>query len=328
MLAEHLVEHDACRIEEEDGAQREERHIEVVAHPRAERLVEVITDEGGTHEQLHPHDIERDDILGEEQEHDGDPQHKSQDIERLGLVGTIDAHQGGREQLDEEKHDKLALRGGRVPQHLLLVAYAHDKIHHHSHPGEEDAPRHALPVEHEEESQVDQCRARLLLHDDEPHGQEHDGTREREIAHTMDIEPISAHELADGKGSGELGKLGRLYSERSHDEPRPGALDLMGIEDGDEQEQEQRGIEHIGEGVVIAVVEHEEHESQADGRAYPHHLHARPGRQAEDVGVVERIARPADTHPSEDEECHIDGDGPPIERPEHTGLSICPLFHT
>ena len=109
VLAQHVVEHNACRIEEDDGTEREQRHIEIVAHPCAECLIQVIADERGTYEQLHPHDVERDDIFGKEEKYHCDTQHESQDIESLCLVVAIDAHQCRREQLYEQEHHKLPL---------------------------------------------------------------------------------------------------------------------------------------------------------------------------------------------------------------------------
>ena len=57
-----------------------------------------------------------------------------------------------------------------LSHHHVSIADADDEIDHHGHSRKEDAARHALTVEHEEEGEIDERRTRLALQDDEHHG--------------------------------------------------------------------------------------------------------------------------------------------------------------
>ena len=317
----------AGRIEEDNGTQREERDKEIIVQPEAHALKEEVTDEGGTDDELHPHQIERYDILREEQEGQSGSCGVAQHVERLLLVVAVHIHHGRAEYLYEQQHHKLAHGGGRIEEQHRLIAYAHHKIDDHGHTGEEDAARHALAVEHQEEREVDQCRPRLLLQHDEEHGHEHNAAGHGKILHPVDVEAEGAHKLADGQRRGEFGKLRRLHPKRSEHNPRPGALDLHRIEDGGEEQEEQESVDDIGKAVVVAVVEQQDDESEHKRRPYPHYLHAGPGGEAEDIRLLVGVAGTAHAEPSEDQQCHIDADGPPVERAQHTGLLICLLCH-
>ena len=96
----------------------------------------------------------------------------------------------------------------------------------------------------------------------------------------------------------------------------------MGIEYRDEQQQEQGGIEDIGKGVVETGVEHQQHKTQAHRRAYPYNLHSRTGVETEDVGIAIGIAGSTDAYPSEDQQSHVDGHCPPVDRAKYARLLI------
>ena len=67
------------------------------------------------------------------------------------------------------------------------------------------------------------------------------------------------------------------------------------------------------EGIVKAIVKHQNDEAEDDRRANPHNLHTRTTAQAEDIGVAIGITGSADTDPSENQQGQIDADGPPVK---------------
>ena len=101
----------------------------------------------------------------------------------------------------------------------------------------------------------------------------------------------------------------------------------MGIEDGGKEEQQQERIDGVGEGVIESVIEHQDDETETDGRAYPYYLHTRTAGEREDISIAIVVTGTADAHPSEREKREIDGDGDPIERCKYTFLFICSLNH-
>ena len=87
----------------------------------------------------------------------------------------------------------------------------------------------------------------------------------------------------------------------------------MRIEYRGEEQQYQHAIDDIREGIIEAVIEHQDDESQGYRRAYPDNLHARASTEAEYIIVTISIAGTADAHPSEDEQRQIDAYRPPVE---------------
>lgn len=58
--------------------------------------------------------------------------------------------------MHKQQHDKLTQRGGHTPKKDLLIFDAYNKVDDHGHRREKHAPRHTFPIEHEEESRIDQ----------------------------------------------------------------------------------------------------------------------------------------------------------------------------
>ena len=85
-----------------------------------------------------------------------------------------------------------------------------DKICNGGERYEEDIARHALAIEHEEEGREDEGRARLVLKDDERHGEEDDERRAQEMGEFVQLPARLLEEARQEKGRGALGKLGRL----------------------------------------------------------------------------------------------------------------------
>ena len=179
----------------------------------------------------------------------------------------------------QQQHDERSDRSGRGFDESLAVSDSYNEIHHHRYSCEQYAARHSLTIEHQEERQVYQCRTRFLLCHDEEHRQQYDAAGSGEVAPAVYVETIGAHEFRHGKGSGKLGKLCRLQSQRTEHEPRPRAFDFVWVEYRGKEQQEQHHIYHVGEGVVELAVEHQQHEAQCYRSAYPYYLHAGAGTQ-------------------------------------------------
>ena len=92
----------------------------------------------------------------------------------------------------------------------------------------------------------------------------------------------------------------------------------MGIEDSAEQQYQHHAEDDIGKHVEIAVIEHQDNESQYDRRANPHNLHARTCVETEQIGFAIAIAGTTHAHPSEDEQTDVDYYCPVIKRPNHS----------
>jgi hypothetical protein len=76
----------------------------------------------------------------------------------------------------------------------------------------------------------------------------------------------------------------------------------MGIEDGGEEQYQQYTKDDECECLVVAVIEHQQHEAKHYRRAYPNNLHTRSGAKAKDVRVVKGIAGTADAGPTTNEQ--------------------------
>ena len=102
----------------------------------------------------------------------------------------------------------------------------------------------------------------------------------------------------------------------------------MWIEDGGKKQHQQQAIYNKGEGIVEAVVEHENDETEGDGCSNPHNLHARTGTQTEDVSIAIGIAGTTDTDPAERQQRQVKQYRPPVKRTQHTRtLPISRLTH-
>ena len=126
-------------------------------------------------------------------------------------------------------------------------------------------------------------------------------------------EAIGTHKLGKGKGCSKLTKLGRLYTYRSKDKPRVGALNVVRIKNGGKEQQQQHTIYYIGECVEESGIHHQYYKSQTDTSSYPHYLHARACAEAEDIVVAKRIAGTADAYPSEYHQRYIDAYSYPVD---------------
>ena len=107
-------------------------------------------------------------------------------------------------------------------------------------------------------------------------------------------EAVGTHKLGESQGGGKLAKLGWLQTYRSDDEPRVRAFDVVRIEDGGKEQQQQHAEYDIRECVEELDIHHQYDKAQTYTRAYPHYLHTRTCTEAEDVVVAKRIAGATD----------------------------------
>ena len=86
----------------------------------------------------------------------------------------------------------------------------------------------------------------------------------------------------------------------------------MGIEDGAKQQYQHHTEDNKGKHIVIAVIKHQQDETQHNRGANPHDLHAGTCIETEDVGIAIRIAGTTDTYPPEREQGQVDDNRPPV----------------
>ena len=213
-------------------------------------------------------------------------------------AAQVNPHHARGEEQDEQQHSKLADGCGYLVHHHVAKANTHHEVEHGTEAGEEHRPRHTLAVEHQEEGEIDQCRARLALQDNQQHGQQDKQGDEQGIAGFVDDEVIGIHALGQGQGCGELGKFGGLQTHGPQNEPRTRAFGIGGNKDGDDKQQHQAKVDEVGKDIVELIVEHEQHKAQTEGADNPHKLLTRTGGEVEQVLVAKVIAGPADAEPS------------------------------
>ena len=207
---EDVVERIVGHAVEGHGAHAEGCYPEQVApaslhpHPKDEER------EQGAQTILHPAEVERYDVDGEEQGCQRDAEAGGEGAQGHVPPAAERAHHERGEHLYEQQHGELAHRGGRAEEADGIEAYAYYEIDYHGHAGEEHRAGHAFAIEHEEEGEVDQGRPCLALHDDEEHGHHDEGQCEEKVAPAVDVVVGAPHELGQRQRRGKLGKLGRL----------------------------------------------------------------------------------------------------------------------
>ena len=301
----HIIEHQR--------AQRKSRNPKIVAETCGEETVEQIEYHARTQNHLDDVDIERDNEKGKYQCYDCDSKADKHHADGVALIVAIHKDKPCREYLDKQQHGKLSYRGGRYAHHDIGKAYAHNKVDHHSHTCEQDAARHSLAIEHKEEREINKCRTRLTLHDDEQHGYEYHSKGKTEVLPLAYVESVGIHQFGKRQSRGKLSKLGGLQSYGAKHKPGSGTLDAMRIEYGSEQQYEHHAEYDVGKHVEIAVVEHKDYESKHDGCADPHNLHARTCVEAEQIGFAIAVAGTTHAYPSEGEQGDVDDDRPIVE---------------
>ena len=152
------------------------------------------------------------------------------------LAVTVYPHHADREQLNEQQDGILAHRCRRVADIHLSIADAHDEVNHHRHASKQDAAWHTLAIEHQEESQIDQCRTRFALEHDKHHRQQDDQQGGGKMTPLADVVAVDRHQLGLRQRGGKLRKLSGLQAQRSQHQPRARALDTMRIKDSGKEQ--------------------------------------------------------------------------------------------
>ena len=238
MGLQDMVQGEVGRIVQGQRADGKQGYEGIAAAVALHGQVKQVAYHGHTDNQLHPRDVEGNDVLAEQQRGHGDAPAIEEDIQ-VGRprLGRVDAHQPHGEEQDEQQDQEMAEADGMdVPQAGLAKAHAYHEVDDRRHAGKEYRAGHTLAVEHQEECRVDEGASRLALHDDEPHGQDEQEACRQEVPPLGDIEVVRPHVFRHTQCGGELGKLGRLYAELSYLYPRHRALDVVGQE-GRGQEQ-------------------------------------------------------------------------------------------
>ena len=167
------------------------------------------------HSQQHPAQVERNDKPGEQEGKQTQSQSAVEHDARVLPAFAIDLRHGRRKELCQQQHSKLTNDDGHVLNRVFPITHAHHKIDHGGKGGEQQRTRHTFTVEHKEEGEIDECRARLLLQHNEQHGQDEKGTGGYKVLRFAQIKTVAAHELSHRQRHGELGKLGWLQLDAS-----------------------------------------------------------------------------------------------------------------
>ena len=190
---EHVVEHVVRGIEQRQRAQREEGDVEVVDEAFAQSGVGKVADDSDAHGQLHPGHVEGHD----EERHEHGQRHGAsavaENVPEHAACRAVGADHAGGEEPDEHQHAELAHRCERLGQEHRAETHTDDEINDRRDAAEEEAPRHSFTVEHQEEGQVDEGRARLALHHDEHHRCEHHRGCAREVFPVFEREAVLVH---------------------------------------------------------------------------------------------------------------------------------------
>ena len=222
MVLKDMIERDVGRImqcQRADGEQGDEGIATMTVLPCQMKKVDNHAD---ADTQLHPNDIERNDILGKEQGGKGQSHAIAEDCQDgVPTVGADHEHARGKQE-DEQQNEKLSETDSlKPPQRVVNEAYAYYEIYDCRNACKQDGAGHAFAIEHQEEGQIDQGTSRLFLEDDGAQRQDDNESCHKRIAPTRHTEVVAPHILGEAQGSGKLGKLRRLQAEASIPYPRP-----------------------------------------------------------------------------------------------------------
>ena len=210
-------------------------------------------------------------------------------------------------------HDREVTHGGeRALKGDFSVADADYEIEHGGKGGEEKGAGHAFAVEDQEEGGVDQCTPRFLLHNDKPHGEQHEQGGLEQVAHLVEREPVLPTHLCYRQCRDAFGELGRLQIDRSERNPGARALNVLCDEGRDEQEHHRQDVQKSRKLVEILVVDEQNDQSDNECQAHPHNLLSGASGKVEEVGIAYFMAGPADGKPPEDHQEQVYHDHHPI----------------
>ena len=92
-----------------------------------------------------------------------------------------------------------------------------------------------------------------------------------------------------------------------------GTLDVVRVEDGGKEQQEQHTVDDDRERVEEARVHHQYDKTETDTRANPQDLHTRACVEREQIVVADGVARAAEALPSEEHQCYVQANGQPVD---------------
>ena len=210
---------------------------------------------------------------------------------------------------------------------LGIETQADNEIDDDSHADEEHAAGHALAIEDKEEGQIDQRRTRFTLQDDEQNGQHDNGDGFDEMARIGEVETIGTHILGQGQRCGTLGELGRLDADGPEVYPGVTALGAGGNEWGDEQYAHHDHIDHVGKGVVDAVVSKHNDQPKYKRADYPRKLFPRTRCKIKKIGITIVIAGSDHTDPSRSNEQKIDNNRYHVDGAQEALLSVSVVLY-
>lgn len=167
-------------------------------------------------------------------------------------------------------------------------------------------------VEHQEEGKIDQRRARLLLENNENHGQEDKADSLGHTAILGHIEAVRADEFGQGQGGHAFGKLGRLQLDRAKTDPRERTLGVLGHKGRYQQYDHHKPVKDVGRNIKVALVEKQEENAQPEAQSDPHQLLAGARSHVEEVRVANFVTGTTDTEPPKGEQGYVEKDDDPI----------------
>ena len=153
VVLEHVVEDVVGGVVVAHGAHGKQGDEEV--HGAARRQVAQQEPDGdeAAEPNLHPADVERDEVARGQQGDDGDRHRNGDDDEGTAAVVGIDAQHDGGDNGDERHDDEKTYVGGDVGKEMSALADAHHEEDDGAEPDEQERARHSLAVEDEEESE-------------------------------------------------------------------------------------------------------------------------------------------------------------------------------
>ena len=192
MGLEDIVEDVVHRVEEAERSDGEDGHQEVAQEVFAQGEVEERTygddDEGYSH----IGEVEGD----EEVHHSCDEIHAEDSTYGVEEVAPavapvlgIDGVEGGGEDEDSVR-DEEEVRVRSTPPQRVLQDQRPDEVHRCRGTEPHEEPREAFAEERKEEGEEDERRARLLLQEDQPDGEEDDSEDLQIAAYRLDLEVI------------------------------------------------------------------------------------------------------------------------------------------
>ena len=155
IVLEHVVEDVVGGVVVAHGTHGKQRDEEVHGASRGEVAEQQPYGDEAAETNLHPADVERNEVARGKQGGDGDGHGNGYDDEGPAAVVGIDAQHDGCDDGDERHDDEESDVGGDVGKEASALADAHHEEDDGAEPDEQERARHSLAVEDEEEGEED-----------------------------------------------------------------------------------------------------------------------------------------------------------------------------